>query len=90
MRHLQLQNDAVEQYSRHSSMRISGIMEDQEDPTQELVNLASKVLEADPPLQPQDIDVSHRLVSTEHPRGRASSNHSEIYDWNWPQQDSSQ
>ena len=68
MRHLRLQNDALEQYRRRSSLRISGITEDQEDTTQAVVNLANKVLEVDPPLQPQDIDVSHRLAKPRYAR----------------------
>ena len=68
VRHLRLQNDALEQYGRRSSLRISGITEDQEDTTQAVVNLANKVLEVDPPLQPQDIDVSHRLAKPRYAR----------------------
>ena len=58
VRQLRLQNDALEQYGRRSSLHIS---EDQEDTTKAVVNLANEFLELDPPLQEQDIDVSHRL-----------------------------
>ena len=61
--HLQLQNDALEQYGRRSSLRINGISEDQEDTTQAVVKLVNEVLDVnDAPLQPKDIDVSHRLA----------------------------
>ena len=61
VRQLRLQTDALEQYGRRSSLRITGISEDQEDTTKAVVDLANEVLELDPPLQEQDIDVSHRL-----------------------------
>ena len=69
LRHLQLQNDALEQYGRRSSLRINGIREDQEDTTQAVVNLVNEVFEVnDPPLQPKDIDVSNRLAKPRHAR----------------------
>ena len=61
VRQLRLQTDALEQYGRRSSLRITGISEDQEDTSKAVVDLANEVLELDPPLQEQDIDVSHRL-----------------------------
>ena len=61
VRQLRLQNDALEQYGRRSSLRITGISEDREDTTKAVVDLANEVLELDPPLQEQDIDVSHCL-----------------------------
>ena len=61
VRQLRLQNDALEQYDRRSSLRITGISEDQEGSTKAVVDLANVVLELDPPLQEQDIGVSHRI-----------------------------
>ena len=56
-------NDALEQYGRRSSIRISGISETWEDRTTEaVVELANTVLKVDPPLREADIDVSHRLA----------------------------
>ena len=57
VRGLRLQNDALEQYGRRSSLRITGISEDLEDTTTAVVNLANEVLQ----LEEKDIDVSHRL-----------------------------
>ena len=54
-------NDVLEQYGRRNSLRISGILEEEEDTTAAVVSLADEVLELDPPLQPTDIDISHRL-----------------------------
>ena len=62
VRQLREYNDALEQYGIRSSLRISGIPEEkEEDTTAAVVSLANEVLELDPPLQPTDIDVSHRL-----------------------------
>ena len=64
-------NDALEQYGRRSSLRISGIPEEEEeDTTAAVVLLANEVLELDPPLQPTDIDVSHRLRKPRNVRQR--------------------
>ena len=69
VRHLQLQNDALEQYGQRSSLRINGISEDQEDTIQAVVKLVNEVLEVnDPPLEPKDIDVSHRLAKPRYAR----------------------
>ena len=62
VRQLRDNSDALEQYGRRSSLRISGIPEEEEeDSTAVVVSLANEVLELDPPLQPTDIDISHRL-----------------------------
>ena len=61
VRGLRLQNDALEQYGRRSSLRITGISEDLEDTTAAVVNLANEVLQLEPKLEEKDIDVSHRL-----------------------------
>ena len=50
VRELGLQNDALEQYGRRSSLRITRISEDQEDTTKAVVDVADEVLELDPPL----------------------------------------
>lgn len=62
VRDLREANDALEQYGRRHSLRISGIDESKEDTTAAVVELANDVLELDPPLDPKDIDVSHRLA----------------------------
>ena len=61
VRQLRDHNDALEQYGRRSSLRISGIPEEEEDTTAAVVSLANEVLQLDPPLQFTDIDISHRL-----------------------------
>lgn len=54
-------NDELEQYSRRNSMRISGLNEEENEDSFELVmNLANTKLALDPPLQPSDIDRVHR------------------------------
>ena len=42
VRGLRLQNDALEQYGRRSSLRITGISEDHEDTTAAVLNLANE------------------------------------------------
>ena len=55
-------HDALEQYGRRNNLRISGIPEkENEDTTEAVMKIASEVMELDPPLQPGDIEVSHRL-----------------------------
>ena len=61
VRGLRLQNDALEQYGRRSSLRITGISETCEDTTAAVVALANDVLQLDPKLEEKDIDISHRL-----------------------------
>ena len=59
---LQDEYDALEQYGRCNGLRISGILEwDNEDTTTAIVNLANEVLKVEPPLQRVDISISHRL-----------------------------
>ena len=59
---LQDDYDALEQYGRRNGLRISGILErDNEDTTTAIVNLANEVLKVEPPLQRDDISISHRL-----------------------------
>ena len=59
---LQDDYDALEQYGRRNGLRISGIPEqDNEDTTTAIVNLADDVLKVEPPLQRDDISISHRL-----------------------------
>ena len=61
VRGLRLQYDALEQYGRYSSLRITGISETCEDTTAAVVALANDVLQLDPKLEEKDIDISHRL-----------------------------
>ena len=59
---LQDDYDALEQYGRRNGLRISGIPEQvNEDTTTAIVNLANDVLKVEPPLQCDDISISHRL-----------------------------
>ena len=59
---LRADNDALEQYGRRGSLRISGIDEKHgENVTPAIVQIAD-MLQLDPPLQECDIDVSHRLA----------------------------
>ena len=51
VRGLRLHNDALEQYGRRSSLRITGISEDHEDTTAAVVSLANEVLQLDPNLE---------------------------------------
>lgn len=62
------ENDALEQYGRRRNVRIFGIREnDLIDTDQAVLSLAKDVLKMDPPLQPTDIDISHRLRSRRNP-----------------------
>ena len=67
MKELRLANDALEKYGRRNNLRISGIPEsaldesENEDTTAAVFDMANIVLQLDPPLQPSDIEVSHRL-----------------------------
>ena len=65
---LQDDYDALEQYGRRNGLRISGIPEqDNEDTTTAIVNLANDVLKVEPPLQRDDINISHRLRKPRRP-----------------------
>ena len=61
VRDLHDQYDALEQYGRRGSLRISGIPESQVDTDAAVVELANTELGLEPPLQMADIDISHRL-----------------------------
>ena len=61
VRELRQQNDALEQHGRRNSLRISGISEEWENTTAAVVSIANEVMKLDPPLSPNDIDISHRL-----------------------------
>ena len=63
---LRLDIDALEQYGRCSSLRISGISEQYEDTTEGVTNVTNGIMELDPPIKPEDINISHRLNK---PRG---------------------
>ena len=59
---LQEDYDALEQYGRRNGLRISGIPEqDGGDTTTAIVELANNVLKVEPPLQREDVSISHRL-----------------------------
>ena len=58
---LRYQNDALEQYGRRNCLRITGISDAEEDSTATVVTLANEVLKIDPPIDPRDINNSHRL-----------------------------
>ena len=61
VRQLQLQNDTLEQYGRRNNLRIKGIPETEEDTDVAVMKLGNEVLQLDPPLEPRDIESSHRL-----------------------------
>ena len=63
---LHLQNDALEQYGRRSSLRFSGVSEEFENSTDGVLEVANNIMELDPPLHREDISISHRLPK---PRG---------------------
>ena len=63
---LHLQNDALEQYGRRSSLRFSGVSEEFENSTDGVLEVANNIMELDPPLRREDISISHRLPK---PRG---------------------
>ena len=63
---LRLDIDALEQYGRRSSLRISGISEQYEDTTGGVLAVTNGIMELDPPIKPEDINISHRLNK---PRG---------------------
>ena len=54
-------HDALEQHGRRHCLRVSGISDAEEDTTAAVVSLANTVLKVQPPLQAEDINVSHRL-----------------------------
>ena len=55
-------HDALEQYGRWNNLRISRIPEqEQEDTNEAVMAIANGVMKLDPPLQPGDVEVSHRL-----------------------------
>ena len=54
--------DDLEQYTRRNSVRISGIPEAKNESCEtEMLKLANDVLQLDPPLEPRDIDRTHRV-----------------------------
>ena len=56
-------HDDLEQYGRRNNSRISGIPENEnEDTTGAVLELANAILELDPPLVHNDIEVIHRLL----------------------------
>ena len=62
IKRLREDHDALEQYGRRNNLRISGIPEqEQEDTTEAVMAIANGVMKLDPPLQPGDVEVSHRL-----------------------------
>ena len=63
---LHLQNDALEQYGRRSSLRFSGVSEEFENSTDGVLEVANNIMELDPPLRREDITISHILPK---PRG---------------------
>ena len=63
---LRLDINALEQYGRRSSLGISGISEQYEDTTEGVLTVTNGIIELDPPLKPEDINISHRLNK---PRG---------------------
>ena len=54
-------HDALEQHGRRHCLRVSGISDAEDDTTAAVVSLANTVLKVQPPLQAEDISVSHRL-----------------------------
>ena len=62
IKQLKEDHDDLEQYGRRNNLRISGIPEkENEDTTGAVLELANEILELDPPLVHNDIEVSHRL-----------------------------
>ena len=59
------QMDDLEQHGRRDSLRIAGIPESDNDDTDSAVLKISSAIEVDPPVQPSDIAVSHRLGKKE-------------------------
>ena len=58
---LGLDIDAFEQYGRRHSLCISGINEQYEDTTEGVLAVTNGIMVLDPPLKPEDINISHRL-----------------------------
>ena len=68
---LQEDHDALEQYGRRNGLRISGLPEkENEDTTTAIVDLANEVLKVEPPLQREDISISHRLKKPRNARAQ--------------------
>ena len=62
IKHLKEDHDDLEQYGRKNNLRIWGIPEkENEDTTGAVLELANAILELDPPLVHNAIEVSHRL-----------------------------
>ena len=59
------QIDDLEQHGRRDSLRIVGIPESDNDDTDSTVLKICSAIEVDPPVQPSDIAVSHRLGKKE-------------------------
>ena len=58
---LQYKLDEYEQYSRREALRFSGIKENGDEKTDNIITtICNNVLKVDPPLQPSDIARSHR------------------------------
>ena len=58
---LQYKLDEYEQYSRQEALRFSGIKENDDENTDNIITtICNNVLKVDPPLQPSDIARSHR------------------------------
>lgn len=65
---LESSNDALEQYQRRNSLRISGLPEDDnEDVLSRSLNIINNTMKVDPPIHEDDIDRVHRI-------GRRDSN----------------
>ena len=68
---LRKDHDALEQYGRRNGLRISGLPEvDNKDTTTAIVDLANEVLMVEPPLQHEDISISHRLKKPRNARAQ--------------------
>jgi hypothetical protein len=59
---LESTNDDLEQYQRRNSLRISGLLEeDNEDTFQRSLCVINETMKVEPPIQEQDIDRLHRV-----------------------------
>ena len=68
---LQLKNNELEQYSRRTTLRVSGVSESEnEDIVDKMLHLSNDKLELDPPLTYENIDKIYRVGKpyTSHPR----------------------
>ena len=57
---LRLDIEALEQYGRRTSLRISGSGEQFDDTTEGVLAVTNDTMELDPPLKSEDVDISHR------------------------------